>query len=233
MARSRMRTPMVIGVDACASGWVVVGCTDGLYDVRVHATFERVLAANPGARCIAVDMPVGFLSRGWRAADDAARSYLRGSGRTSSVFAAPPRLALSAPTHERACALTKKHCGKGITKQSFALFPKIREVDRHVDDTRIIEVHPEICFRALAGPHVAIASKHTWAGVMTRRALLTKAGIQLPASFVGDHEVGVDDVLDAAVVTWTAQRFVNKQAQSLPPMSTEKDACGRTLRIVV
>ncbi|MFN0245521.1 MAG: DUF429 domain-containing protein [Kofleriaceae bacterium] len=231
MARPRMRTPTVIGVDACASGWVVVACTD-VYEVRVHATFEHVLAANPGARCVAVDMPVGFRSRGWRAADDAARSYLRGSGRTSSVFAAPPRMALSAATHEQACALTKKHCGKGITKQSFALFPKIREVDRHVDDARIIEVHPEICFRALAA-HAAIASKHTWAGVMTRRELLTKAGIQLPASFVGDHEVGVDDVLDAAVVTWTAQRFVNKQAQSLPPMSKEKDASGRTLRIVV
>ena len=51
-------------------------------------------------------------------------------------------------------------------------------------------------------------SKSTWAGAVTRRRLLAAQGIELPGDLgLAGQQVGVDDVLDAAAVAWTARRF--------------------------
>ncbi|MFE2070043.1 DUF429 domain-containing protein [Streptomyces sp. NPDC059467] len=61
----------VLGVDACGKqGWVGIGLADGAYagsfvDTRLDALVERAATT----RVIAVDMPLGLLETGWRAAD--------------------------------------------------------------------------------------------------------------------------------------------------------------------
>lgn len=76
----------VLGIDACGKqGWVGIRLAEGAYagclvDVRLAALIERaghVLA-------IAVDMPLGLVEEGWRAADRAAKALL--GERRSSVF---------------------------------------------------------------------------------------------------------------------------------------------------
>ncbi len=80
---------------------------------------------------------------------------------------------------------------------------------------RVIEVHPEASFRELAGAPVE-SSKKTYNGLMMRMVLLDKAGIRIPQQLeIG--RVNVDDVLDAAVVAWTAHRYAERRARSIPP----------------
>ncbi len=73
-------------------------------------------------------------------------------------------------------------------------------------DDRIIEVHPELSFSVLAGGPIP-ASKKSWDGLMRRKLLLEQAGIYIP-EVLGEAagRVGPDDVLDAAVAAWTADR---------------------------
>jgi predicted RNase H-like nuclease len=93
------------------------------------------------------------------------------------------------------------------------------EVEPHaLRDERIVEVHPEVSFRELAGREV-VHSKHTAVGVEERLALLAGAGIVLP-----DRPRGLPlvDALDAAVAAWTAARWSRGDATPLPAGHTER-----------
>ena len=63
----------------------------------------------------------------------------------------------------------------------------------------------------------ASASKKSWQGMVERRAALETAGIRLGEvpDDVG-RRAAVDDVLDAAVVAWTARRLRDGEARSFP-----------------
>lgn len=79
--------------------------------------------------------------------------------------------------------------------------------------SRIIEVHPEVCFWAMAGRVPLEHAKRRPAGKVLRRELLeTTVGIfpleRLPGA-------GADDVLDALAAMWTAGRFAGNVAEML------------------
>ena len=123
---------------------------------------------------------------------------------------------IEAETYAEAREIAKQRFGAGISTQAYALRSKILEVDAVAQsDDRIIEVHPEVSFRELAGTHL-LHSKRTWNGQMERRRLLEGAGINLPDRLTEAGSAPVDDVLDAAVCAWTAARFAAGQARSLP-----------------
>jgi len=144
------------------------------------------------------------------------------------VFLTPPRAVLSAADYPEANELCRQLSGRRLSKQSHALFPKIREVDL-IDDPRLREVHPEVSFARLAGAPVA-ESKRSWTGVVRRRALLAEAGIELPDD-LGDagRLAAADDVLDAAVAAWSAARIAAGKAVSLP--DPPEVLAGRTVAI--
>ena len=120
--------------------------------------------------------------------------------------------------------------GRGLTKQSFALKPKINEVaDVAARDNRVYEVHPEVSFMALAGQHLEV-SKKQWNGHNARRALLAAHGIVIPDDLGNTGTVGADDVLDAAAAAWSAHRITEGQAISLP-VPPEYDSGGRMVAI--
>ncbi len=104
----------------------------------------------------------------------------------------------------------------GISKQSFGLAPKILEVDEIArGDDRVVEVHPEVSFRGMAGQPLKY-SKKSWNGVSMRRLLLEQHDIVLPED-VGEAGLApVDDVLDAASAAWMADRIARSKAVSLP-----------------
>src|SRR5262249_61625440 len=108
--------------------------------------------------------------------------------------------------------------GHGISIQAFALKPKLLEVERwaRAAAAEVVEVHPEVCFARMAGGPLT-ERKSSWAGTERRRALLAGAGIRLagdigPAGAVA----GVDDVLDAGVGAWAAQRGLAGGARPVP-----------------
>jgi predicted RNase H-like nuclease len=205
----------VTGVDACRGGWVAVSL-DGAAPaaVRMHETLAGLLGPADGAGPAAVtgiDMPLGLLEAGWREADLAARGLL--GPRRSSVFAIPPRAVWEQGSYlaagERCRALT----GQGFSIQAWGLRAKLLEADRYRDTCGypLYEVHPELAFLAMAGAPLA-HSEHTEAGRDQRRALLSQAGIVLPAV----SPAPVTDTLDAAAVAWSARRIAVGQAVMLP-----------------
>ena len=128
---------LVAGVDGTKAGWVAV-----LWDGQASrafplSTLAEVLDIAPDLAAIAIDMPIGFLDaaeRGGRACERHARALMPGRG--SSVFNSPIRAALEAGDYTMASALNAASSVHelGLSKQSFALFPKLREVDWFIRD---------------------------------------------------------------------------------------------------
>jgi predicted RNase H-like nuclease len=208
---------LVAGVDGFRKGWVAVALDpSGDVQVSTHASFSEVLSSQ--ARVIAVDIPIDPPGLGVRQADAGARAFVGGS-RASSVFPTPPREALEARTFAEANEIARTITGKGISQQAFALARKILEVHTLAEvDERVIEMHPEVSFRELAGEPV-LESKHTAAGLARRRDLLAAAGIVLPGAVPGVPEA---DLLDAAAGAWTAARYAEGRASAFPPDHRER-----------
>jgi len=208
---------LVAGIDGFRKGWVAVALDpSGDVQVSTHASFSEVLSSQ--ARVIAVDIPIDPPGLGVRQADAGARAFVGGS-RASSVFPTPPREALEARTFAEANEIARTITGKGISQQAFALARKILEVHALAEvDERVIEMHPEVSFRELAGEPV-LESKHTAGGLARRRELLSAAGIVLPGAVPGVPEA---DLLDAAAGAWTAARYAEGRASAFPPDHRER-----------
>ncbi len=206
----------VVGADGCRGGWVAVELHDGAFHAaRFFEAFGALLEASADARAIGVDIPIGLLARGGRAADREARRRLGAAA--SSLFTMPPRAALEAPSYAAAREVARRLDGPGISAQAYALRAKILEVDPFAAaDARLHEVHPELGFLELAGRPLG-AAKKSWNGLAERRRLLRRAGIRLPDALgEAGRRAGSDDVVDAAVAAWSAARIARGEARPLP-----------------
>ncbi len=223
----------VIGLDGCARGWIGVVLTGDVVSAHYVSSITQVLDLVPDVQVIAIDIPIGLLDSGPRRADILARSNL--PGRASTIFNAPPRARLAHVHDYRAAnATSQRVLGKGLSKQSFALLSKIREVDAfwRVARCPVWEVHPELSFAKLSG-RPRLASKKTWAGMTQRRDALMRVGIVLD-DVEGDvaDKAATDDMLDAGVCAWTAREILEGRAIALPD-PPEVDALGRLVTIRV
>lgn len=221
----------VLGVDACGKhGWVGIRLTDGAYagslvDLRLERLIER--GAEVGA--IAVDMPLGLVEEGWRAADLAARVLL--GARRSSVFLVAPKTAWQEQDYTAAADRCQELTGKRLSQQAWALRPKLLEARAcWLADERMHEVHPEVSFCALADGVPLTYTKKTWRGQNLRRSLLAEAGLVLPDELGEADGIPVDDVLDAAAAAWSAHRIALGTANRVPEVP-EPDAEGRLVEI--
>ena len=221
---------VVIGVDGCKGGWVFVRLENGAFaSAALYERFAAGVGASGDADVTGVDIPIGYPSppAQQRAADVAARAMVRPL--TSTVFPAPHPGVFTVPNWETANTLSDELTGRGISKQSFALVPKILEVQAvATQDKRVYEVHPEVSFRELAGH--PLASKKSWNGHTQRRALLAKAGIVIPDALGVPGTAAADDILDAAVVAWSAGRIAAGEATPLPN-PPQRDANNRQVAI--
>lgn len=232
----------VAGLDGTKNGWVCVifdGQTVSGFGV---ADIREALRRLVDATHIAIDMPIGFrdvAERGGRACERLARARM--PGRTSSVFSSPCRAALEQSDYRAASAVNRTSCegGVGLSKQSHAIFPKMREVDAAMTSglqDRVFEVHPEVSFTELArAQNTTIRfGKKTLGGQVQRIQLLEANGLRV-ASLLDrrrDFGAGADDVLDAAVAAWTAHRRRLGQAYCLPG-DPPVDARGLRMEICV
>lgn len=207
----------MLGVDACPAGWVGIRLDASAPPTAFcSATIEDLVDLAGAVEVVGIDIPIGLPTAGVGQAEALARELI--GPRASSVFTPPPRAVLEAATHAEASALCRTLTGLGVTRQAFALGPKILEVDAWVGraGVRVVEVHPEVSFATLAGC-VVMEPKSTWAGFHVRHRLLSDVGIALEGDMgLAGLRVGVDDVLDAAVVAWTARRVLRGDSFSLP-----------------
>jgi len=216
-------TASVTGVDACRGGWVAVTLTDGAVHVAVAKTLDRLTLTGTGVT--GIDMPLGLLPEGWRAADLLARRALGRRG--SCVFAIPPRPVWRQPCYADANRRCRELTGRGMSAQAWGLRAKLLEADLFrrgaaLSREPFFEVHPELSFAALSGAPLA-ASKHSPDGLAVRRALLAAVGVILPSRVPGAAE---DDLLDAAAVAWSARRIAAGTAVTLTDPSQRADDDG-------
>ena len=229
----------VIGMDGCKAGWICVAIEDDRAEYWVSRRFEDVLLREPAVDLILVDIPVGLLEGGaeHRPPDVAARNVL--GKRASRVFTAPVRPAVYAPEYQGANELSKQLTRRGLSKQSWAIVPKIREVDelmreRMVWRGRVREVHPEVCFWAFNGRRPLRYYKKTDEGFRERFELLTA---RFPASeeLLGQivlregKRVARDDAVDALAAALTGLEPV---AIRTLPERPESDAHGLAMEMV-
>jgi predicted RNase H-like nuclease len=120
--------------------------------------------------------------------------------------------------YRRASEISILQGAKGLSRQSFSLLKKTREIDDFCRGSPVLfyEVHPELSFARLnAG--VPSTSEKSWAGVMARRELLSQQGIVLDGFKGRDARRATrDDVLDASVCAWSARRITEGDFQRLP-----------------
>lgn len=232
--------PWLVGVDACRVGWVAAfrDTSSGALRVRVEPTFAAILAAPEHPDVVAVDIPVGLpeaAEPGGRACDRAARALL-GRARAASVFSAPVRAVLSVSSYAAANATqraTSTH-HLGLSLQTWNIVPRIAEVDAHirrVGQDRAFEVHPELCFMELGGGAALAAPKRSRDGQRARLALLSSAGLDARGFLAArPRGAGADDVLDALVALWTAERFLRGRARRIPDVPV-RDVCDLRMEI--
>lgn len=208
----------VLGVDGCRRGWVGVRW-DGSTEVLVAATIAELVAAAGPVDAIAIDIPIGLPSDTPREPERLARRLL--PGRASTVFNAPAAVVLDAADYTSANAANRAALGLGLSKQTWYLVPKIRDVHDWLATrpaVTVVEAHPELCFAAMNGG-VLVDGKTTTAGEELRRSLLTGHGLAVDAR--RRTGVAVDDILDAAATAWTARRVADGIAERLPPEPRE------------
>ena len=183
--------------------------------------------------------PIGLPEVGARPCDLEARRLL-GPRRGSSVFPAPIRRVLEAEDYRQACRIRQEVEGKKISKQTWNITNKIREVDRLLREdpslqNRVHEVHPEVCFTFMAGGSPLEEGKRTVAGQAARFDLLrAHFGEVVQTAVAGkDHQAcAVDDILDAFAALWTAERIDKGWAVRLPK-DPPQDRVGLRMEIVV
>jgi hypothetical protein len=145
--RSAERTEDLIGIDGCPGGWAVAMSDHDLSAIRfsVVTDIQTILdAADAAGAYVAIDIPIGLPASGSRGCDLAARQTL-GDRQGSRVFPAPSRAALGGNTYAECCELNQQASGKKISQQTYAIIPKINEVDRWITrnrQRRVREVHP-------------------------------------------------------------------------------------------
>jgi predicted RNase H-like nuclease len=214
------QTHGVLGVDGCRSGWVGVVLTPGrpvagVLGATIATVVEAAGAAAGTLQAVGIDMPIRLPEAGYRQAELAARLHL--GRKASSIFPTPPRPVLDAPSYADACAVARTLEGRAISRQAWALRAKILEVGAWLPAAPcpVHEVHPEVSFSLLTGAPI-LAGKRSAAGLEARRQALAEAGIVAPTELAETRGVAVDDVLDAAVVAWSARRIAAGRARSFP-----------------
>ncbi|MEM9011514.1 MAG: DUF429 domain-containing protein [Pseudomonadota bacterium] len=232
----------VAGIDGCRAGWLVVRALAGAWGEATAALAPDFSTATTGARPVLVDMPVGLSEApGGRALDAELRTFLRDHadglrGVGSRVFAPPSRPTLEqfragadyAPLN---AALPP---GRRLSRQAFNITAKIAEVDAWMTPARqrwCREAHPEIAFTLLTGR--TLPPKKSADGRAARRSALAAQGFRIGrlASGLGRRtgRWGEDDLLDAAVLAWSAARVAAGMARSF---GGTRDARGLRMEVV-
>lgn len=231
-----------VGVDGCRRGWLAAVWSPENRSMEWvgYPDLATLLSAYPNS-AIGIDIPLGLWEQGDRPCDKAARRLL-GKPRSSSVFAPPVPSILTCATYPIANEASRVAIGKGISKQSFELFPKMREGNLAVTEAiqhRVFELHPEVSFYGLAG-EAMLFSKRSLEGFEERREVLNRA-LDLATPIPPRREVArtvhasgamPDDALDAAVAAWTAYRVASGTAVRLRGDAIYRGANGLIMEMV-
>lgn len=214
---------LVAGVDGSKGGWVCVSGNlnsndNTKFDIFNH--FEEIIEKK--FSLILVDMPIGLdeeLMKGGRVVDREARGMLLKN--KSSIFNPPSRLALKAKDYQEANKINKEQ-GMGLSKQSWFLFKKIKEIDTILEiknRPEIFESHPELVFQVMKGGAIE-TKKNTQEGLKERIDILKENGFdkEFIEKFINKKNSFYknDDFIDSCSLFWSAKRVVKNNEIQIP-----------------
>ena len=222
----------VWGVDGCPGGWFAVS-NDG--DLCLETDFAALLEVADQGR-LYVDMPIG-LPDALRQLERMARGYR--SVRAGSIFSVPCRQAVYAACYVSACDINLAVTGKKLSKQSWFLCKKIRQIDtllrRHTSlRSRVIESHPELAYSILS-EGLLLTSKKSRAGVVERLEVLSQRQPAVWQLFTRAEQsfsrkiLGCDDIADALVLMVVG---AGKKKRLVVP-EQRRDSHGIPIRMIV
>lgn len=232
-----------VGADACKAGWfAVILAEESDWQVAIFPNIFSLWNHYKDARLILLDVPIGLRDSESkeRSCDKEARKLL-GPQRGSSVFPTPCRAAVYAETYEEASAINERMTGRRLSQQVWGIVPKIREVDQLLSSeilarSHIREIHPEVCFWALAGSRPMTHRKRAKNGFLERMEVLlrvyphTKDVVDYASSKFLRRQVGKDDILDALAAAVTAS--AEGRGLSSLPKAAEFDSHGLPMEMV-
>lgn len=196
-----------VGIDGCKGKWLAVSISDTVYEIHLFDTIREVCDHYESADSILIDMPLGLAENAKEIRPDAElRKHLK--GKASSVFNTPCRQAVYQTEYLEASNVNFEIMGNKLSRQSFAIIPKIRELDHYLQTNpmwknRLLESHPEYCFSLLNAGLPILENKQTADGAMKRLAVLSKyypQSHELLRAFKTQYSAlssKTDDLLDA------------------------------------
>lgn len=232
-----MKTQTFVGVDGCPGGWFWVSIAGPAFEVGVSPNVDELCNRHFNAARICIDIPIGLPSSPEKRQCDIEARRLLGA-RASSVFSAPCRQVLDHTDYVAACEASRSVMGCALSKQSFAIVPKIRQVDIFLRDhpheiDRLIEAHPEVCFLGMAGAPMKYSKKRT-EGTEERLHVLHTFWPDARRCFAVANgrfrraEVSRDDIVDAIACALTAHNSGRTRAL---PDNPQFDREGLPMRI--
>ena len=228
-----------VGVDGCKYGWVSV-CFSSEEIIAVESVGSLISFYSSQA-LIFVDIPIGLKSEinKIRDCEELARQFLP-KNRKSSIFPVPCRESLQAETYSEASCINKAILGKGISKQTWFIIPKIKEIDQFLvqnkqERNNIKESHPEISFQFLNDGKPLKYTKKTENGIIERLHILSQFKPEAEKLYnlglkkYRRKEIAKDDLLDAMCLAITAE--LSELYGKRIPIQPEKDEYGIEMAI--
>jgi predicted RNase H-like nuclease len=210
----------------------------GIFDsaVDLYARYENALR-------ILIDTQIGLIDEtaAGRRCESEGRKLL-GPARRSSIFVAPSRQALSAKTYREASGINQRATGRKLSKQTWWIMPKIREVDDLLQlqpeaRSKLFEVNVELLFWALNGSQPMDHYKKTAEGFSERMALLDRwfpPSAELYEDALSSYlrkDVSRDDIVDATAAAVSS--FITGGRLNEIPVDRQVDSRGLPMRMVV
>jgi predicted RNase H-like nuclease len=233
-----------VGVDGCRGGWFAVWITEaGVWSHRTFESIDLLFGQLGDASHILIDMQIGLVDEGTQGRRcEAEGRKLLGSARRSSIFVSPSRLSLAASTYGEASRINQEMTGRKLSKQTWWIMPKIREVDELMDArpearNRLFEVNIELLFWALNESRPMKHYKKTARGFSERMQLLNHwfpQSTDLYEDALGSYlrkDVSRDDIVDA--LSAAVSSFVTKGELQEIPVERQIDSKGLPMRMVV
>ena len=231
---------IAVGIDGCKGGWFFFRIEHGKVTFGASSRISPILSSVPSTARVLIDIPIGLKESGTkeRECDLEARDLLRPK-RHASVFPTPCRQALLESNYDSANKTNRLITGRGLSRQSWGIAPKIIEVDQYLEALeevapKVFEAHPELVFYGLAGRRPMAASKKTREGFLERLEVLkaweSNAETSIAKAFLrhGGFDALRDDIVDAYALALCANR---PDLWRQIPEEPEQDARGLPMRM--
>nr|WP_242865979.1 DUF429 domain-containing protein [Desnuesiella massiliensis] len=233
-----------VGVDGCKYGYVAVNITENSFEINVFKNIEEICEKYNDSNTILIDMPIGLPENTCDIRPETeGRKIL--SSRSSCIFTVPCRQTVYEDDYYRANEINRDVLGKGLSKQSFSISSKIKEIDEFLNNApeyknRFLESHPEICFAMLnfdgtmAMP--IFENKKTEEGMERRLEVLSRyyeKTYEIREVLYSDEKLkGIkDDIIDALCLAITGMLGYKNGFKTIP-QNPMKDSRGLFMQMV-